>query len=518
MTGQTKKKNSQKGRNGSASTARRPNSPLEQVLGQRVQRPHRPREARDVAGKNIASHPSAEPERPTDYSNAERLVKLHGADLRYCGSRKGWLVWDETRWLWDETSEVERRAKRAVRALYSEAEHIDDSEKRVAFAKRAVYSESHGRIAGMIALAKSEAGIPVTLDQLDRDPWLLNVANGTLNLHTGKLREHQRSDLITKLVPVAYHRNTGCPEWLKFLKTIMKGDVQLIAFLKRAVGYCLTGETNEQCLFILHGTGANGKSTFLRTISASLGDYAATASTDTFMVKDGDGPRNDVARLKGSRFVSAAEAEDGRQLAEALIKQMTGGDRLTARFLYNEAFEFQPAFKLWLAVNHKPVIKGTDNAIWRRIRLVPFEITIPEEKQDKTLPAKLQAELPGILRWAVEGCLAWQREGLKPPEAVVSATNEYRSEMDVLDQFLAERCVTAKGAEALRHHVTVAGLYGAYEQWCGENGIHYPLTKPKLGSRLRERGLKNEKRNGEHVWLGIALREGDTSQNRGGQR
>jgi putative DNA primase/helicase len=361
-----------------------------------------------------------------------------------------------------------------------------------------------GRITSMISLARSELTIPVTPDQLDRDPWLLNVANGTLDLRTGKLREHRRTDLITKLAPVAYDPNAGCPTWMQFLEKVMGGDGELIAFLQRVVGYSLTGDTREQALFVLYGTGANGKSTFLATIGDLLGDYAKATPTDTLLVKPGsEGPRNDVARLKGARFVSAVEAEGGKRLAEALVKQITGGDRISARFLYGEYFEFRPEFKIFLAVNHKPVIKSTDHAIWRRIKLIPFTVTIPNTAQDKTLPAKLRAEAPGILGWAVEGCLEWQRNGLGFPTAVVQATDAYRAEMDVFAAFLNESTIARAGAQT-----PSSELYAAYLEWTEEAGVRFPITKQEFGVRLKERGFIDRKgSHGTRVWRGIALRD-----------
>jgi putative DNA primase/helicase len=235
----------------------------------------------------------------------------------------------------------------------------------------------------------------------------------------------------------------------------------LIRFVQRAVGYSLTGSTNEQCLFILYGSGANGKSTFLNTISAMLGDYARQTPTDTLLVKRGDGISNDVARLHGARFVSAMEVDNGRRLAEAQVKQLTGGDLMAARYLYQEFFEFRPQFKLFMGVNHTPVIQGTDHGIWRRIHLVPFTVTIAKEDQDKRLVEELHAERSGILRWAVEGCLTWQAEGLEPPTAVAEATEEYRAEMDVLARFLLE-CRDV-GPEA---RVATGLLYARYVGWC----------------------------------------------------
>jgi putative DNA primase/helicase len=438
-------------------------------------------------------------EHETDLGNARRLVAGHGVDLRFCKPWKKWLVWDGQRWRDDATGEVMRRAKATAQLVYGATRTL----------KHATRSESRAGIEGMVVLAQTEPGMPVRPEDLDAAPWSLNVLNGTLDLRTGQLRDHHREDLLTKLAPVTYDPKAKCSTWLAFLDRVMGKDKELVRFLQRAVGYSLTGSIREQCLFILYGTGANGKSTFLGTISQLLGEYATTTPTETLLVKTGGGGiPNDVARLKGARFVSAIEAEDGRRLAEALIKQMTGGDTMTARFLYGEFFEFVPEFKIFLAVNHKPLIRNTDHAIWRRIRLVPFTVTIPEAERDKDLPEKLRRELPGILAWAVQGCLDWQREGLGMPEAVQKATAEYRAEMDVLDQFLAERCELASTpSEARGLSVRVGRLYEAYERWCDAAGVRFPLTRPALSGRLRDRGFTIKKSNGEWVVMGLDLRE-----------
>jgi putative DNA primase/helicase len=273
-------------------------------------------------------------------------------------------------------------------------------------------------------------GYPVIPEHLDQDPWLFNVENGTIDLKTGELRPHERGALITKLAPVQYDREAECPTWWKFLMRIFNGNLALIEFLQKAVGYALTGSTREQCLFFLHGLGANGKSTLLEIIHTLLGDYAHRTSSETFLIKKSGGIPNDVAALRGARLVGAVEVESGRRLAEVLIKEMTGGDRISARFLHAEWFDFKPEFKIFLAANHKPVIRGTDHAIWRRIHLIPFNVQIPKPEQDRDLPEKLKAELPGILNWALEGCQMWQLYGLEPPAEVQAATQDYREEMD----------------------------------------------------------------------------------------
>jgi putative DNA primase/helicase len=423
----------------------------------------------------------------SDVGNAKTLVDLHGPNIRYCYSSAKWLVWNGKKWTEDNTGEINRLAKDTVLRIWSVVPRTRDDDERNRLGKHALRSQSDQRINAMINVAKSEPGIPVTVDELDSDSWLLNVANGTLELKTGKLRPHRREDLLTKFVPVPYFPKATCPTWEAFLHRIMEGNEESITFLQKAVGYSLTGSGQEQVMFILHGSGANGKSTFISTVLALMGDYARQTPTETLLTRRGNGITNDVARLKGARFVAAVEAEDGKQLAEAFIKQLTGGDKITARFLYREFFEFDATFKLFLAVNHKPKIKGTDHAIWRRIHLVPFNLTIPAKERDNQLGEKLRNELPGILRWAVEGCLLWQKEGLGVPESVREATSEYRSEMDVIGDFIEECCVVDPAANTPFRH-----LYGNYITWCSENG-QLNVSPAEFGQRLAEHGFDSDR-------------------------
>jgi putative DNA primase/helicase len=402
--------------------------------------------------------------------------------------------------LFDETGAVERKAKETAESIYKEAATATDPDERQALAKWAVCSESEARIRAMISLAKSEPSIAVAADQLDADTWLLNCLNGTIDLRTGELRPHQRDDLCTKQVPVEYDPDASCPRWNDFLAEIMGYKLLLASFLHRAVGYALTGDTSEQVLFLLYGTGANGKSSFLETIKAVLGDYARQADPATFLARKHDSVRNDVARLAGARFVSAIEAEEGKYLSEALVKSVTGGDTVAARFLYSEFFEFRPQFKIFLAANHKPLIRGTDNAIWRRVRLVPFTVTIPSDQQDKHLLEKLRAELPGVLAWAVRGCLVWQKHGLEEPKEVQAATESYRDEMDLLGGFLSECCIQGPAAWA-----TAKDLYQAHALWCSANGEHQ-MGQRRFGINLAERGFQSCKgTHGVRIWRGIGL-------------
>jgi putative DNA primase/helicase len=459
----------------------------------------------EVYGKNKRkTHPDL-PKREfklTDLGNAERLVYHFGDRIRYCHAWKKWLIWKGTRWEVDQTGQIHQLAKKVVRRIYREVQDFGlNASKRQEIAKHAAASEYERRLAAMIALAQSE--VSITPDMLNGYPWLLNCQNGTIDLRTGRLLPHRMEDFITRLAPVDFEPDARCHRWLEFLDRIMDGNHQLIDFLQRAVGYALTGETSEQCLFIFWGGGANGKSTFLQAMSHVLGDYAMSTPTETLLVKRRGAIPNDVARLKGARFVVACEADAENRLAESLIKQMTGGDTISARFLHQEWFEFEPTHKVFFGTNHKPVIKGTDYAIWRRIRLVPFTITIPEEERDKSLPEKLKDEAAGILAWAVQGCLAWQRRGLGAPEEVKEATDSYREEMDVLGEFLKDRCRVSTDAK-----VSSKDLFEAYSAWCEANGQE-PVGQRAFVSTLKEKGFKRSRVGhvGVRGWIGVELLE-----------
>ncbi len=438
----------------------------------------------------------------TDLGNARRMARHYGGHLRFCHPWGRWLVWDGQRWALDDTARVERAAKATVGSIYAEAAACQEDSHRKELAKHALRSEAATKLRAMMDLTRSEPGIPVLPDALDADPWLLTVANGTLDLRTGELRPHSPGDLITKLAPVPYDAAATCPRWLAFLAETFEGNGPLMAYVQKMAGYALTGDTSEQSLFVLWGTGQNGKSTMLSTLGAMQGDYWKQTPTETLLARSGNVIPNDVAALKGARLVTAIEADEGRRLAESLVKQMTGGDPLAARFMRAEWFNFLPTFKLFLATNHKPEIRGTDLAIWRRIRLIPFRVTVPASKQDKHLGDKLKAELPGILAWAVRGCLAWQREGMAPPAEVVAATTQYREEMDPLADFLAELCIDLPGI------ATEAGaLFKAYSEWC-ERGGEKPLNQTQFGRRLAERGYQKSRNDTtrRYQYHGIALR------------
>lgn len=440
----------------------------------------------------------------TEMGNAERLVHRNGNNLRYCIEFEEWLIWNGNTWIEDKKKQIERIALKTFREMYIEAAKEDEDSRRNELVKWAKVSEKSSVFINSIN--RAEAMLPISQDDLNKDKFLLNCANGVIDLKTGNLLTHDRKLMITKNTNIQYDPSASCPTWIKFLESIftenddIKQDV--IDFLQKAIGYSLTGDTSEQVVFFLWGTGRNGKSTFINTVKTLFGDYAKQTNSDTFTTKYGadNGINNDVARLVGSRFVSAVESEEGKHLSESLIKQLTGGEPVTARFLRKEFFEFTPEFKIFFTTNYKPVIKGDDEGIWRRIRLIPFNVTIPKDQIDKQLPEKLQAELPGILRWAVDGCLKWRREGLGEPEAVKDATNAYKDEMDLLSNFISDCCVIHPDAK-----IKLNDLYKNYLDYCDENS-EVPLKKIKFSNRLLMRGIDKRKSTGNQTfYFGIGL-------------
>ncbi len=437
----------------------------------------------------------------TDIGNARRLVELFGADLRYDHSFGQWFLWDGRRFQSDQTGQIFQRAKRTAQSIYHEAGDCVNDAQREEIAKHAKASEARSRLEAMIALAQTEPEVAVTADVWDSDPWLLNCRNGALDLRTGCLRPHQRRDLCTRLVPVDYDPAAACPLWERSLAR-WQPEEEVRTFLQRAVGYTLTGEVNEEVLFFTYGDGKNGKSKFTETIQALLSEYGVKAAAETFMLKKSDrgAASPELVALIGRRFVSVSEVGGGQSFSEALLKDMTGGDTMTARPLYQNEVNFRPLFKLWFYGNVRPTINGTDGGIWRRMMLIPFKVTIPEKERDQRLLPKLLAELPGILNWALAGCRQWQAEGLNPPKSVLTATEDYRKDMDTIGAFLEEKCArddsyTARSAE----------LYEAYTEWSKAAG-EKPVTQNAFGHSLTQRGMERYRTGGGFKWRGIGLR------------
>ena len=444
-------------------------------------------------------------EKFTDLGNARRFVARYRDTILYCEGWTRWLLWDKMRWAEDERLEALARAGDLIRSLYPIAGTIEDEDRKKAFLKHLIKSESHRSLSALLNLAKADRRLARHPDDFDRDPWLYTVSNGTIYLKTGELLAHNPEHLITKLAPVVYDPLAQCPEWLEFLDMIMLGRISLIGFLKRAMGSCLTGITSDKAMFILYGPGGdNGKSTLIEVMEMVLGDYARRTPIATFLKQRPGNIPNDIARLRGARFVWAAENDRDVRLAESLIKEMTGGDRMVARFMRGEFFEFVPAFKPWLATNHKPAVRG-DAALWRRLKLVPFDYTIPKERQRRRheVMAMFRAELPGILNWAIEGCLEWQSGGLGEPEEVLKATREYEAEQDTFAMFLEEKCIYRLKAEVLS-----LPMYREYKIWAEEHGETAPSHKV-FAALMSERGFKKKKTEKGILYSGIGLRSED---------
>lgn len=451
----------------------------------------------------------------TDLGNAERLAGQNQGKIRYCYGVGQWLVWNGQVWQWDEGPRIKAIAKQTARNVYHEAAKPglteDQAEK---LAKHAHASESDARLSAMISLAQSEACIPVKLSELNVNPWLLNCQNGTIDLHTGKLLPHNADDLITLQVPVDYDPAAECPNWLSFLGLVTSHDTGLQAYLQKAVGYSLTGNTGAQVLFLLYGLGQNGKGTFTNTLRALLDGYACRLDAEDLMLADHHqkgGPKEGIADLQGARFAVGSEIQDGRQLNTSLIKDITGQDSVKARRLYAHEVEFTPQCKLWLYGNHKPVIKDTTLSIWRRMKLIPFGFTIGEtERIDDYADRYLKPEWAGILAWAVRGCLLWQAEGLKDVDTIKTATARYRADEDILGDFMADSCIMEHGAT-----IPKADMKVLYANWCETNKTD-PVTQKTFKARLIEKGI-TEDRTPDHktrVWKGIrARRDGELPDN-----
>lgn len=439
----------------------------------------------------------------TDLTNAELFVQEFREKIKYCMPWKKWLIWDGNTWRPDDCGEIFALAKEFLRGMFLRVTRISDHQRAVELVKHLVKCESLRRRQALVESASLERSVRILPAQVDREPFLLNVRNGTLDLRTGELNPPMRDKFITKCASVSFDRGEQCPEWYNFLLRIMNGNAPLIYFLQKAVGWAMTGDMSEQVMFILYGSGANGKSTFINTIMEIMGEYSMATPTETFMKKHGDGISNDIARLRGTRFVTTVEAEEGKRMSEPLIKQVTGQDMMTARFLYGEYFDFLPTFKIFMATNHKPVIRGNDHGIWRRIKLIPFTVTIPYEERDPDLMEKLRKEHKGILNWMVEGCIWWQKERLGEPEEVKRATNEYQDEMDLIGSFLQECCIVDPTGYL---RISSGDLFRSYIAWCERNSER-PYSQRMFGIHLQNMGIQKDRTNKARYWVGIAVRE-----------
>jgi putative DNA primase/helicase len=437
-----------------------------------------------------------------DVGNAQRFEAMHQGQLYFVHGWNIWLFWQDSRWIKDQYGVlVQDLAKVTVKSIFEEAASQSSIDIMKLLSKHAQTSHGLPRIKAMLEIASLDPRLCVTVQKLDANPMLLGVVNGVINLETGKLEPNKQLKLITCYSNVIYDKKAKCPIFIEFLNKIFMGDQAKIAFIKRIVGYCLTGKTDEQVYFFFFGFGANGKTTLLRVIELLLGSSLAKQTpAETLMANlQGNKQSNDLARLQSVRVVIANEVEDGSRLAESLVKQITGGDTVTARFLFKEFFEFRPEFKLIIAGNHKPIIKSSDNGIWRRTVLVDFPVSIPKAKQDPNLSKKLEAELPGILNWAIAGCLEWQKIGLAIPVSVTNDIAEYKEEMDWLGQWMSDCC-----AMGTSHTENATKLYLSYKAWSECNGMH-PSTATAFGRRLLERGFTKNRRTGGYWYTGLSI-------------
>lgn len=442
-----------------------------------------------------------------DMGNAERIFDAYGGFIRYSYTDKRWLYYDTRKWCTDTIGEIERAAEQAIKALdadepmYARAAELDDEGngegKKLykAYLAHKKYSRSNRGKKAMLDELRHK--IPISPMQTDIDGMLLNTPTGIFDLREGVLRPHDPEAYITKIAHVEYDPTAACPTWERFLGEIFGGDTDLINYVQRAVGYSMTASTVEQCVFFLHGSGSNGKSTFLSIIREMMGDYTVNIQPETIMVKNSPGGANsDIARLKSARLVTTVEPNEGARLNEGLLKQLSGEDPVTARRLYGDEFEFIPQFKLWMATNHRPLIRGTDDGIWRRIKMIPFTVQIPDDKKDKHLAGKLRRELPGIFNWAIDGCRKYQEGGLQEPRSVRGSTMEYRKDMDAIQQFIDECCEQSGECPAV-------SLYSAYSDWAKRNH-QYEMNNNVFGRKMSERYVKQKTRNGA-VYIGIKL-------------
>jgi putative DNA primase/helicase len=445
----------------------------------------------------------------SDPGNAERFVDLHGKDYRYVQEWSSWARYDGRRWVQTYQAPIAWAMVDTLRVMHAQAAEITNTDEKLGptretMQKFARASENGSRIDAAVKLARGR--LSMSVEEFDTDPYLLNVANGTLDLRTGKLKAHNRDDLITMMAPVEFDPTAKAPRFRKFLKQTLVDD-ELIAFVQRFLGYSLTGTTKERTMAVLHGVGKNGKSTLVELFQDLLGDYSSVTAPNVIMKQKFSDPTGQyaLAELKGKRFVSVSETKRGVELEESTVKQITGNDTISARAPYGKPFAYRPQFKLWMSTNHKPEIPDGSEAIWDRLRLIPFTKRFDGKKADPDLSDKLREELAGVLAWAVEGVVAWRAQGLGTSKVVEAATQKYRSETDVLDRFFDDECEFGP-----KKRVSKKDLFDAWERWCdaegADAGTQTAFTRT-VGERGVVRNFAEGKVEGVRVWRGIGLLE-----------
>ena len=441
-----------------------------------------------MAVERAASGEAEEPARPPEYSDdalALRFTALYRDRLRYVAAWGQWLIREPAVWRHDQTTHAFDLVRKVCRQAAAECEN-----KRVASA-----IASARTMAAVEKLAKADRRHAATAEQWDADPWAFNTPGGVVDLRTGHVRDHRPDDGFTKIAAVA--PGGDCPRWMDFLRQVASGDDEMVRYLQRFIGYSLTGIIREHAFAFLWGPGGNGKSVLLGTVARILGDYATTAMAEVFTVGRNDQHPTHLAKLRGARMVLVTEIEEGHPWAEARIKSLTGGDRISARVMRGDPFEFDPHFKLWIAGNHRPALRNPDPAMRRRLHLVPMTFVPPTP--DPGLSDALWAEAPGILAWAIEGCLEWQRIGLAPPRAVADATTEYFADQDMLAEWLAERCEKVPNAT-----MPSARAFADWKAWAMARGEE-PGTGKRFSAAM-ERHLAKKKTKTGAVFIGARLR------------
>jgi putative DNA primase/helicase len=428
----------------------------------------------------------------TEDALALTFTRRYQRDWRYVAAWGKWLMWDGQRWRSEDTLAATDLVRHVCRQASLKASNT----------KTASKLAGSSTVGGVERLARADRRHAGTTEEWDADPWLINTPGGVVDLRSGRMRSHDRNDRMTKVTTATISPGVQCPTWLQFLRQATGDDAELMSYLQRVFGYCLTGSTQEHALFFLYGTGANGKSVFVNTLFTLVGDYAANAPMDTFMETRGDRHPTDLAGLRGARFVAATETEQGRRWNESKIKEITGGDRVSARFMRQDFFTYVPQFKLVIAGNHKPAIRNIDEAMRRRLHLIPFTITVPPDRRDKQLQSKLLIERNAIFEWGIQGCLAWQRMGLQPPKSVLDATDEYFESEDALGRWIDERCVRVPTAKSL-----TAELFNDWKQWA-EGAGEFVGSQRRFSDLLLTRGLEKWRNAaGVRGYVGIGLKE-----------
>lgn len=456
------------------------------------------REESSALGKLIRDDRTCREYPVSDIGNSQRYAHRKRSVSRYCHAYRSWFIWDGKRWGKDLNGKAIELAKEVILRIGEEALTSEYSQDAARLFKWAAASQARPRVDAALYLAQ-----PVlTIDPRDLDArtYLLNLPNGTLNLISGELLPHKKEDYLTKLAGVEFKPGETCPLWIQHLTLIFNGDLEMIDAFQRVCGYTLLQENPEQVLFILYGSGKNGKSKTIEVLAHIIGEYAVNIAAETLMKKkmENNGPRGDIARISNARFVSASEGEAGQPLAEGIVKQLTGDHAITVRRLYEAEIEFKATAKIWLATNHRPIIKGTDDGIWRRIWLIPFTVEIPEDKRDPAIAEKLFEESSGILNWMIEGLQKYQKAGrLVQPEKVKVAVSEYRQDSDLLKEFIESWC-------QMSGEIKRADLYRAYSDWCDQNH-EKPLGAKRFAGMVRERGVgERMDSKGDRLWKGIS--------------